>query len=174
MWRFLFMKEGVVNKALGVLGVPALEWLGNPKIALFSVSLLTVWQFGSSMVIFLAGLKQIPQELYEAAAVDGVGKVRAFFTITLPMISSIIFFNLLMQMVNAFQEFTGVFVITGGGPVYSTYLYGMLLYDNAFKNYKMGYASALSWVLFIIIMVFTLVAFRASDTLTYYEDGGKI
>lgn len=172
MWRFLFMKEGVVNQLLAVFGIIGPEWLGNPSYSLFTVSLLTVWQFGSSMVIFLAGLKQIPNELYEAAAVDGIGKIRAFFKITLPMLSSIIFFNLIMQMVNAFQEFTGVFIITGGGPMHSTYLYGMLLYDNAFAKYKMGYASALSWILFIIILFFTVITFRSSAYWTYYEDGG--
>lgn len=172
MWRFLFAKNGIINQLLATLGISGPAWLGDPHWALFTVSLLTVWQFGSSMVIFLAGLKQIPAELYEAAAVDGISKVGAFFKITLPMISSIIFFNLIMQMVNAFQEFTGVFVITNGGPMYSTYLYGMMLYENAFSNFKMGYASALSWILFVIILAFTALTFKSSSYWTYYEDGG--
>lgn len=172
LWRFLFSKTGVINALLASAGIQGPAWLGDTRTALFTVSLLTVWQFGSSMVIFLAGLKQIPQELYEAAEVDGIGRIGKFFRITLPMISSILFFNLLMQMVNAFQEFTGVFVITGGGPMYSTHLYGMMLYDNAFTKYKMGYASALSWILFIIILLFTALAFKSSSYWTYYEDGG--
>ena len=172
MWRFLFAKNGMINQLLAILGISGPAWLGDPHWALFTVSLLTVWQFGSSMVIFLAGLKQIPAELYEAAAVDGISKVGTFIKITLPMISSIIFFNLIMQMVNAFQEFTGVFVITSGGPMYSTYLYGMMLYENAFSNFKMGYASALSWILFVIILAFTALTFKSSSYWTYYEDGG--
>ena len=172
MWRFLFAKNGMINQLLAILGINSPAWLGDPHWTLFTVSLLTVWQFGSSMVIFLAGLKQIPAELYEAAAVDGISKVGTFIKITLPMISSIIFFNLIMQMVNAFQEFTGVFVITSGGPMYSTYLYGMMLYENAFSNFKMGYASALSWILFVIILAFTALTFKSSSYWTYYEDGG--
>ena len=172
MWRFLFAKNGMINQLLAILGINGPAWLGDPHWTLLTVSLLTVWQFGSSMVIFLAGLKQIPAELYEAAAVDGISKVGTFIKITLPMISSIIFFNLIMQMVNAFQEFTGVFVITSGGPMYSTYLYGMMLYENAFSNFKMGYASALSWILFVIILAFTALTFKSSSYWTYCEDGG--
>ena len=172
MWRFLFAKNGMINQLLAILGINGPAWLGDPHWTLLTVSLLTVWQFGSSMVIFLAGLKQIPAELYEAAAVDGISKVGTFIKITLPMISSIIFFNLIMQMVNAFQEFTGVFVITSGVPMYSTYLYGMMLYENAFSNFKMGYASALSWILFVIILAFTALTFKSSSYWTYCEDGG--
>jgi len=146
------------------------KW-GHYNMALFTISLLTVWQFGSSMVIFLAGLKQIPKELYEAATVDGVSKAGKFFTITLPLLTPIILFNLVMQMIIAFQEFTGSFVITNGGPMKSTYLYAMKLYDEGFLFMKMGYASALSWILFIVIMIFTALIFRSSEYWTYYEDG---
>ncbi len=172
LWRFLFMKEGLINQLLSYIKIPAVDWLGSPKIALFSVSLLTVWQFGSSMVLFLAGLKQIPQELYEAGRVDGASKVRMFFTITLPLLTPIVFFNLIMQLVNAFQEFTGAFVITNGGPMKSTYLYAMKLYDEGFLFFKMGYASALSWILFIIILALTALIFKSSASWTHYEDGG--
>lgn len=173
LWRFLFADGGVINEVLSSLSIPTVGWLSNPKVALFTISLLTVWQFGSSMVIFLAGLKQIPQELYEAAKVDGVSKVRMFFTITLPLLTPIIFFNLIMQMIIAFQEFTGSFVVTNGGPMKSTYLYAMKLYDEGFLFMKMGYASALSWVLFIVILIFTALIFKSSAYWTYYEDGGK-
>ncbi len=172
LWKFLFMKEGVVNKVLSVLHIPSVDWLGSPSVALFTIGLLTVWQFGSSMVLFLAGLKQIPAELYEAGTVDGASKIRMFFTITIPLLTPIIFFNLIMQMVNAFQDFTGPFVITGGGPLNSTYLYAMKLYDEGFKFYKMGYASALSWILFLLILAFTALTFKSSQSWTHYEDGG--
>ncbi|NLM09776.1 MAG: sugar ABC transporter permease [Clostridiaceae bacterium] len=173
LWRFLFADSGLVNEILSFFGIPKIGWLSNPKIALFTISLLTVWQFGSSMVIFLAGLKQIPKELYEAATVDGVSKAGMFFTITLPLLTPIILFNLIMQMIIAFQEFTGSFVITNGGPMKSTYLYAMKLYDEGFLFMKMGYASALSWVLFTVILVCTALIFKSSEYWTYYEDGGQ-
>lgn len=172
IWRFIFMKDGVVNKVLSVIHIPKVDWLGSPSVALFTISLLTVWQFGSSMVLFLAGLKQIPRELYEAGMVDGSSKIRMFFSITLPMLTPIIFFNMIMQIINAFQDFTGAFVITNGGPMKSTYLYAMKLYDEGFLFFKMGYASALSWVLFIIILLFTALTFKYSSTWVHYDDGG--
>ncbi|MFB9276336.1 carbohydrate ABC transporter permease [Cohnella cellulosilytica] len=172
LWKFLFAKDGFINRVIAAVHVPEIDWLGSPKIALFTIGLLTVWQFGSSMVLFLAGLKQIPAELYEAGTVDGASKVRMFFTITIPLLTPIIFFNLIMQMVNAFQDFTGPFVITNGGPLNSTYLYAMKLYDEGFKFFKMGYASALSWVLFLIILGFTALTFKSSASWTHYEDGG--
>jgi len=155
------------------LKIPAVDWLGNPDVALYTISSLTVWQFGSSMVLFLAGLKQVPSELYEAGRMDGASRFRMFFGITLPLITPIIFFNLIMQMVNAFQEFTAAMVITNGGPLNSTYLFGLLIYENGFKFFKMGYASAQSWILFIIILIFTLVVFKSSSKWVYYEDGAK-
>jgi oligogalacturonide transport system permease protein len=167
----LFMGEGTVNTLLSLVGVGPLGWLTSPDLALFTISLLTVWQFGSSMVLFLAGLQQIPTELYEAARVDGAGRIRQFFRITLPVLSPIIFFNLVMQMVYAFQEFTGAFVVTNGGPIKSTYLYVMMLYDQGFQFFKMGYASALSWVLFILIVAVTGVVFKTSNKWVYYSDG---
>ncbi|MBD2844842.1 sugar ABC transporter permease [Paenibacillus sp. IB182496] len=172
LWRFLFMREGMVNEVLSYLSIPALNWLGDPQLALFTITLLPVWEFGSSMVLFLAGLKQVPRELYEASRVDGAGKARAFFSITLPMLTPIVLFNLIMQMINAFQQFTAAFVITDGGPTKATYLYGLMLYDNAFQFFKMGYASAQSWVLFVIILAFTLILFKTSNRWAHYEDGG--
>lgn len=173
LWRFLFMRDGVVNNMLGNLGIPSIDWLGNPDVALYTLGLLSVWQFGSSMVLFLAGIQQIPGDLYEAGSIDGASKTRMFFKITVPMLTPIVLFNLIMQMVNAFQEFTGAFVITNGGPMKSTYLYALKLYEEAFTFFKMGYASALSWILFVIIMVVTGIIFKTSNRWVYYEDGGK-
>lgn len=173
LWRFLFNKNGFINQLIGRLGMPAVDWLGSPDISLITISLLAVWQFGSSMILFLAALKQIPQELYEAAQVDGSGKVRMFFKITVPMITPIILFNIVMQMINAFQEFAAPFLITKGGPLKATYLYGLMLYDNAFTYLKMGYASALSWIMFVIILILTALIFKSSAYWTFYQDGGK-
>lgn len=172
LWRFLFMSSGIVNRFLNLLHLPSVQWLSSPKVALFTLSLLSVWQFGSSMVLFLAALKQVPGELYEAAKIDGAGVIHCFFKITIPMITPVLFFNILMQLINAFQDFTGAFVITNGGPLNATYLFALKLYDEAFSYYKMGYASALSWVLFVLIIIFTTIFLRFSNALTYYEDGG--
>ncbi len=173
LWRFLFTKEGLVNGFLSFFHITPLNWLGDPRLALFTISLLPIWEFGSSMVLFLAGLKQVPKELHEASKVDGAGKIRTFFSVTLPLLTPIILFNLVMQMINAFQQFTSAFVITDGGPMKSTYLYGLMLYDNAFQFFKMGYASAQSWILFLIIMTFTVILFKTSNQWTHYEDGGS-
>ena len=172
VWKILFMREGAINGLLANFGIRAIDWIGNPHIALFTVCILSIWQFGSSMVLFLAALKQVPQSLYEAARIDGAGRLQSFMKITVPMITPIIFFNLIMQMINALQEFTSAFIITGGGPLNATYVLGMKLYTDAFKYYKMGYASALSWIMFLIIICLTLLVFRSSSAWVYYEDGG--
>ena len=169
LWRLMFMSDGILNK---LLGLPSVNWLGQAGTAMFTICLLQVWQFGSSMVLFLAALKQIPVDLHEAASIDGAGKVKRFFYITLPIITPIVFFNLIMQTINALQNFTSAFVITNGGPLKSTYLIGMKLYTEGFSNFKMGYASAISWILFAIILIFTLFIFKSSDAWVYYEDGG--
>lgn len=173
IWRFMFSHDGLVNTLTSYLGLPTLDWLGSKALALPTVSLLAVWQFGSSMVLFLVGLKQIPVSLYEAASIDGASKVHQFFKITLPMLTPTVLFNVIMQTIGAFQEFTSAFIITGGGPMNSTYMYGMMLYNNSFKYYKMGYASAQSWILFIIIMAVTGLLFLSSKKWVYYEDGGN-
>lgn len=172
LWRFLFMKEGIINSMLTKLHLGPVDWLGSPDVALYTLGLLTVWQFGSSMVLFLAGIQQIPSDLYEAGSIDGASKPRMFLKITLPLLTPIVLFNLVMQMVNAFQEFTGAFVITNGGPMKSTYLFALKLYEEAFTFFKMGYASALSWIMFVLIMVVTAIIFRTSNSWVYYEDGG--
>jgi oligogalacturonide transport system permease protein len=170
LWRYLFAGDGLVNRVLSLAALPPMNWLTDARVALFTIGLLAVWQFGSSMVLFLAGLKQVPSELYEAGRVDGAHKLTMFVRITLPMISPIVFFNLVMQMINAFQDFTSAFIITGGGPLKATWLYGLMLYWNGFAFFKMGYAAALSWVLFVIILSFTLLLFRSSRYWTFYSE----
>lgn len=173
LWRFLFMRDGAVNNLLGLAGIAPVHWLGDPDIALLTISLLNVWQFGAPMVIFLAGLKQIPSYLYEAARIDGASRLAQFFRITLPLITPMLFFNLIMEIIRSFQRFTSAFIITAGGPVKSTYIVAMKLFDEAFQYRRMGYASSISWVLFAVILVFTVLAFKSSDRWVYYEDGGK-
>lgn len=170
LWRFLFAYNGLINMISGFIGLPAVNWLGDPRIALFTISLLRVWQFGSAMVIFLAALKNIPQELYEAAEIDGAPKWRQFINITLPMITPVVFFNFIMQLVQAFQEFNGPYIITGGGPLKSTTLLPLLIYNNAFSYFNMGYASAISWFLFFVIMIFTAITFSSQKYWVYYSD----
>lgn len=168
LWRYIFANTGLVNLMLAGLGLEPVNWFGDPQNALFTITLLRVWQFGSAMVIFLAALQSIDKSLYEAAAIEGAGKIRIFFYITIPLITPVIFFNLIMQMVQAFQEFNGPYIITEGGPLKSTYLLSLYIYEEAFKSFDMGYASAIAWVLFIIIMALTLVAFWSSRKWVYY------
>lgn len=171
LWKFLFADTGLINIALGVFGIEGISWLGNPKYALFTISLLRSWQFGSAMVIFLAALKNIPEDLYEAAKIDGASKFRTFISITVPMITPVIFFNFIMQLVQAFQEFNAPYIITGGGPLKSTYLLPLMIYENTFGYYKMGYGSAMSWFLFFIIMIFTAITFSSQKHWVHYSDG---
>ena len=173
LWKFVFQSNGLVNQVLGIFGVSPVGWFGEEFPALFTIVLLRVWEFGSTMVIFLAGLQSIPIELYEAASVDGCSKVRSFFKITIPLLSPTIFYNLVMQLIAAFQEFNGPYLITGGGPQHGTYFLSLYIYDKAFKSYKMGYASAMSWFLFVIIMIFTVLVFRYSKYWVFYNDDGR-
>lgn len=174
LWRNMFGADGYINKVLAWVGIEGTGWIVNPDTALGTLILLNVWQFGSTMVIFLAGLKQVPQELYESASVDGAGKFRKFWSITLPMLSPVMFFNLVLGIINSFQTFTAAFVITKGGPINATYVYALFLYEKAFKHYQMGYASALAWILLVIVAVLTAINFFASRYWVFYEtDGGK-
>lgn len=173
LWRFLFMESGLINQLLNSVGLASVRWLSSPDIALYTLIMLNVWQFGSSMVLFLAALKQVPLELYEASRIDGANRLQSFRRITIPMISPVIFFNVLMQLINGFQDFTGSFVITGGGPRQSTLMYALKLYNDAFSHFRMGYASAVSWILFAIIFVITLLIFRFTSAAIHYEDGGS-
>ena len=173
LWRFLFQQDGFVNRFIGLFGGEPVPWLSSPSGAMSIIVLLKVWQFGSAMLIFLAALKDVPQDLYEAASVDGATKFHSFFHITIPLITPTIFFNLVMQLVNAFQEFNGPYLVTGRGPLNSTYLTSMFIYDNAFKYFNMGYASAASWVLFVIIVSVTLILFATQNKWVFYSDGGN-
>lgn len=173
VWKALFTKQGVFNNLLAVFGIQGLEWIGNPSTALFVLALLPMWQFGSSMLIFLAGLNAIPRELLEAAEVDGARPLRRFFRITLPLITPTVFFNLVMQVINALQSFTSAYIVTNGGPINSTRLFVYYIYQQAFVKHKFGYASALSWILFVIIMVFTAVLFSTQNRWVYYESDSK-
>ena len=173
LWRFLFQQDGLINRIIGVVGIQPVAWLSSPGGAMSVIIILKVWQFGSAMLIFLAALKDVPQDLYEAASVDGSTKLHSFIHITMPLITPTIFFNLVMQLVNAFQEFNGPYLVTGKGPLNATYLTSMYIYDNAFKYFNMGYASAASWILFLIIVAVTLILFATQDKWVYYSDGGN-
>jgi multiple sugar transport system permease protein len=169
IWRNLFEGEGLINQFLGLFRLKGLDWINDPRSALYTLVLLGVWQFGASMVIFLAGLKQIPRDLYESATVDGASKSRIFFRITLPLLTPIILFNLVMQTVGSFQMFTQAYVITEGGPINSTLVYALYLYQKAFTYFNMGYASALAWILLVIVAAFTLLIFGSSKKWVHYE-----
>lgn len=170
LWRLMFLDNGVINAILSALHLPVIQWLGDTRYALRTICMLEIWQFGSSMVMFLAALKQVPRSLYEAAEIDGAGKVTRFFHITLPQISPIIFFNLINQTIQALQNFTSAQVITEGGPLKSTYVLGLKLCKEGFSYFKMGYASAISWVVFAAIMIFTLAIFASSKLWVHYAD----
>lgn len=172
LWKLMFLDNGVINALLTTIGLPNIQFWGDPKYALKTICALEIWQFGSSMVMFLAALKQVPKSLYEAAAIDGSGKIHSFLKITIPQITPIIYFNLIMQTIQALQNFTSAFVITNGGPLKSTYVLGMKLYKEGFTYFKMGYASSISWVIFVMILVVTVVLFRSSSAWVYYEDQG--
>ena len=174
LWRKLFEKDGLVNVILGSIGFTDLpSWITNPKFALWTLILLTVWQFGSSMIIFLAGLKQIPQEYYDAASVDGADKVRQFFFITLPMLSPVILFTLVLQIITTFQAFTQAYIIGGGsgGVLNSTLFYTLHLYIQGWTYHELGYASAMAWVLLLIIGLLTAIVFKSSDLWVSYGTG---
>lgn len=173
LWNNVFGVNGLVNQLLRLLGIEGQNWIATPSTALGTLIILAIWQFGSSMVVFLAGLKQIPGVYYEAAAVDGAGKIRTFFSITLPLLSPIILFNLVLQTINSFQMFTQAFIITKGGPVETTYMYALFLFDKGFAHLQMGYASALAWILLVIIAVVTALIFATSRAWVHYETDGR-
>jgi multiple sugar transport system permease protein len=171
LWRNLFNADGVVNTILGFIGIDGPAWLADPRYSLWTLIVLAVWQFGSPMLIFLAGLRAIPQELYEAAEIDAASKVKQFFAITVPLLAPVIFFNLVLQMIEAFKSFSGAFIISGGSgaPLDSLLFYTVYLFNEAFSFLRMGYASALAWVLLVIIAAFTAIAFWTSKYWVHYE-----
>lgn len=172
LWRQLFGAEGLFNQLLAFFGIAGKGWISDPDTALSTLIVLNVWTFGAPMVIFLAGLRQIPTMYYEAASVDGASKARQFVKITMPLLSPIIFFNLVLQIIHAFQSFTQAFVVSNGtgGPSDSTLFYTLYLYQRGFNNFDMGYASALAWLLLLIVAAFTAVNFWAAKKWVFYDD----
>ncbi|MET3548521.1 multiple sugar transport system permease protein [Paenibacillus favisporus] len=175
MWQQIFGDQGLVNSFLNLIGIhTSTSWIGNPSTAVWTLIALSTWQFGSSMIIFLAGLKNIPKDYYEAAGVDGANAIRRFFNITLPMLSPIILFNLTLQTISAFMTFTPAYIISRGegGPLDQTLLYSLYLYRKAFSHFEMGYASALAWVMLLIVGFLTLLIFKSSTRWVHYETKG--
>ncbi|QBI55009.1 carbohydrate ABC transporter permease [Streptomonospora litoralis] len=172
LWRRVFGADGLINQLLAFFGIDAPGWVSHPDYALGTLIVLNVWTFGAPMVIFLAGLRQIPRMYYEAAAVDGASSIRQFFSVTVPLLTPIIFFNLVLQMINAFQTFTQAFIVSSGtgGPSDSTLFYTLYLYQSGFGSFEMGYASAMAWLLLVIIGGFTAVNFLASKYWVFYGD----
>ena len=170
LWKALFKNDGVINTILAMLGFESINFLADKNWALFIICLLRVWQFGSAMVLFLAALKGVPEDLYEAASIDGATKGRQLLSITIPLISPVIFYNLVTQLVQAFQEFNGPYIITNGGPRNATTLISVIVYNTAFKDYKVGMSSAMAWVMFVIVMVLTVIAFVSQKKWVYYSD----
>jgi multiple sugar transport system permease protein len=172
LWRTIFSREGLVNDFLALFGIVGPSWVSNPNYSLWTLVVLSVWQFGSPMIIFLAGLRQIPQDMYEAASLDGASKWRQFWKITLPLLTPVVFFNGIIQTIEAFKSFTPAFIISGGngGPVNSTLFYTLYLYNEAFAFFRMGYASALAWFLLFLIACFTAFSFLTSKYWVHYDD----
>jgi multiple sugar transport system permease protein len=170
LWVWLFHSQfGLINMALNAIGIDGPAWLSDPDWSLTALILMSFWTIGGGMVINLAGLQGIPTELYEAASLDGANAWHRFWSVTLPMMSPVLFFNLVMGVIETFQYFTNAFVMTNGGPGRSTLFYNLYLFQNAFRFYKMGYASALAWVMLLIILVLTLGIFKSSPYWVYYE-----
>ncbi|WP_250445067.1 carbohydrate ABC transporter permease [Actinotalea sp. C106] len=172
LWRQIFGTNGLVNQVLALVGLEGPGWVSHPDYALGTLMILNVWTFGAPMIIFLAGLRQIPEMYYEASSIDGAGRVRKFVSITLPLLTPIIFFNLVLQVIGAFQAFTQAFVVSGGGggPADSTLFYTLYLYQNGFRSFDMGYASAMAWLLLVIIAALTAANFFFSKYWVFYND----
>ncbi|WP_258234817.1 carbohydrate ABC transporter permease, partial [Paenibacillus agaridevorans] len=174
MWRHLFGLNGALNSFLeSAFGITdKISWITHPSTALPSLILLSVWQFGSAMLIFLAGLKQVPKELYEASEVDGAGSFQRFKSITLPLLTPVLLFNLIMGIINGFKVFTEGMIVTGGGPFDKTLFYVLYLYEKSFRYYEMGYGSAMAWILLMVIAAFTAIVFTTSRHWVHYESKG--
>jgi multiple sugar transport system permease protein len=173
LWRFVFGGEGLLNGFLRAIGIDATtSWIGSPGTALYTLVALNVWQFGAAMIIYLAGLKQVPAELHEAAMLDGAGPVRRFISVTLPILSPVILFNVLMNIVGAFQAFNSAYIVSNGtgGPADSTLFYTLYLYQRGFVDFDMGYASALGWFLLVLVGAVALLLFRLSRRLVFYGE----
>ncbi len=174
LWLFLFDPQfGPINWALSLVGIQGPQWLLDEAWVIPALVIMSLWGIGGGIVIYLAGLQGIPSELYEAAAIDGAGGWRKFLSVTLPMMSGVIFFNLIINVIASFQVFTQAYVMTQGGPHYASNFYLLYLYQNAFQYFNMGYASALAWVLFLIILAITAAFFKSSPLWVYYEGARK-
>jgi multiple sugar transport system permease protein len=173
MWREIFGNQGLFNALLAIFGLPGRVWLGDPDTAIWTLILLAVWQFGSPMLIFLAGLKQIPAEYYEAAAIDGAGPLSKFRYITLPLLTPVVFFNLVMQIIYGFLTFTQAYIVTGGQPLDTTLFYNLYVFIRAFQTFNMGYGAAMAWVLLLVIASCTALIFRSSRYWVFYETQEK-
>jgi multiple sugar transport system permease protein len=170
IWGWILNGDyGVLNYLLSFLGIEGPNWLVDPAWALFAVILASAFGVGSMMLIFYTDIKNIPIDIYEAASIDGANPVRQFFGITLPIITPTILFNLITSLISAFQQLTLVMLLTDGGPLKSTFFYGMFTYQNAFKHHKLGYASANAWVMFLLILILTAVVFKSSSAWVFYE-----
>lgn len=168
LWKRMFAVDGVVNSLLNHLGIESnIGWLSRTDTAIWTLIILSVWQFGSSMLIFLGGLKQIPTTLLEAATVDGASGIRRFFKITLPMLTPVIFFNLIQQTINAFTAFTQSYIITGGKPLDSTLFYAVYMYRRSFEYSEMGYGAAMAWFMLFVVSILTVLIFWSSDRWVY-------
>lgn len=175
VWRWVFNPQiGLINQALALVGINGPLWLASPQWALPAIIVMSLWTIGGSMVIFLGGLQGVPVQLHEAAEIDGAGSWTRFWRITVPLVSPTIFFNLITGMIGAFQVFTLPYIMTQGGPQYATEFYVLYLYDNAFTFHKMGYASAMAWIMFLIVVVLTLAQFRLSKRWVYYAGGDTL
>ena len=174
IWMQMLGKEGVLNQGLKLLGITWPSWLNTPQTALYGLIIMGVWGIGNTIIIYLSGLQGVGEELYEASSIDGANSFQRFFKITIPMISPTIFFNVVMAVIGSFQYFTQAFVMTEGGPLNSTLFYNLYLYVKAYKELKMGYASALAWIMFVIILFFTLLVIRSSSFWVYYQNDDKI
>jgi multiple sugar transport system permease protein len=169
LWMWILHPDvGLINTLLSYVGIEGPRWLAHPDWALPALLMMSLWGLGRSMVIYLASLQGIPQHLYEAASIDGANAWQAFWKITLPMLTPTIFFNLVLSIISTFQTFTSAFVATDGGPLDATLFYVLYIFRQAFQFFNMGYASALAWVLFLVILVLTLLIVRSSDRWVYY------
>lgn len=170
LWIMLFNTQGgIINETLGLFGIPQIPWLSSPNWAMPALILLSVWGVGTALIIFLAGLQDVPVTLYEAAELDGAGPLQLVWHVTIPMVSPVILFNGVIGIIGAAQVFTVPYIMTGGGPLYATLVYGIELFNNAFVYYKMGYASAMAWILFLIIFALTLLSLQVSKRYVHYE-----
>jgi multiple sugar transport system permease protein len=172
VWLF-HPQIGLINFALDLLGLEGPNWLGRPQWAKPAIVIMGLWGVGGGMIIYLAGLQSIPQHLYEAAEIDGATEMRRFLTITIPMMTPTLFYNLVIGIIGSFQVFVTAYVATQGGPLNSTLFYVLYLYRYAFEEFKLGYASAMAWILFLLVLALTVVVFRSSSSWVYYESGGE-